>query len=103
MPNDLNDFFSDYRDAFARLDADAIASLYTMPCGIQSFDQVSYWSTRATFVPVMTGLCERYRAGGIQNIAFRENAYVPQGENGAFVDLQSVSYTHLTLPTIYSV
>ena len=46
MPRDVSNFFEQYRDAFDRLDGDAIADLFCIPSGIVSDGGLTAWQSR---------------------------------------------------------
>ena len=88
MPNDIRKFFEDYRDAFNRLDGDAVARLYAVPSGIAQDAKYEHW---ASFEPIknnMVALCGLYRDRSYQRASFELGTFLPQGEAFAIADLK---------------
>ena len=87
MPAEIRAFFEHYREAFDRLDGEAVARLYAVPSGIASDSGYTHW---ATFEPIranMVALCTLYRENGYASATFDPVAFLAQGENHAVVDL----------------
>ena len=87
MPNDIRAFFEQYREAFDRLDGEAVAHLYAVPSGIASDSGYTHW---ATFEPIranMVALCTLYRENGYASATFEPVAFLAQGENNAVADI----------------
>lgn len=87
MPTDILAFFEQYRDAFNRLDGDAIARLYAVPSGIASGSGYVHWPTFEPIRENMVALCGSYRANGYASAEFEPSAYIPQGAGFAIADL----------------
>jgi hypothetical protein len=87
MPDDILAFFERYREAFDRLDGDAVARLYCVPSGIVSDRGYAHW---ATFEPIrdnMVALCDLYRDHGFASTSFVPAAFIDQGPERAVADL----------------
>lgn len=50
MPRDVAFFLEQYRDAFDRLDGEAIANLYCVPSGIVSDRGLTPWESREPII-----------------------------------------------------
>ena len=87
MTAEIRDFFDRYRQAFNRLDGEAVARLFAVPSGIAHGGSYTHWGA---FEPVrdnMVRLCELYRANGFREARFEEAAFIAQGEDFAVADL----------------
>ncbi len=87
MNHDIRDFLELYRDAFNRLDGEAVARLYAVPSGIASDKGYTHW---ASFEPVrdnMVALCDLYRKKGFSKASFEVASFLAQGDGFAIVDL----------------
>ena len=87
MPRDVADFFEQYRQAFNRLDGDAIADLYCVPSGIVSDCGLTAWQSREPIAKNMVALCALYRANGYKHAHFEPNHFISQGANFAIADI----------------
>ena len=87
MPDEIRAFFDRYREAFDRLDGEAVAHLYAVPSGIASDDGYTHWATFETVRTNMVALCELYRENGYACSTFEPVAFLAQGENYAVVDI----------------
>jgi hypothetical protein len=87
MPRDVADFFEQYRDAFNRLDGDAIANLYCVPSGIVSDRGLTAWHSREPIAENMVALCALYRANGYKRAHFQPNHFISQGTDFAAADV----------------
>ena len=87
MPRDVTDFFEQYRDAFNRLDGDAIANLFCVPSGIVSDRGLTAWQSRESIVENMVALCALYRANGYRRAHFQPNQFISQGTDFAVADV----------------
>ena len=110
-PTHLHTFFNHYRDAFNRLDGDAVADLWHSPSGItdtvavesaepdpeSSTGQITleggtarltWWPQEAAMRANMHALCDVYRAAGFANAQFEWIDCTPMGANHAFVHLR---------------
>ena len=88
MPREIRAFFEAYRDAFNRLDGEAIARLYAVPSGIASNSGYTHWSSFEPIRENMVALCSHYSAGGYVTAGFEPTAFLAQGEDFAIADLQ---------------
>jgi len=87
MPAAIREFFEQYRDAFNRLDGEALARLYAVPSGIASDTGYTHW---ATFEPIrdnMVALCRQYQLNGYLRAQFETGAFLAQGDDFAVADL----------------
>ena len=87
MSPDIRAFFERYREAFDRLDGDAVARLFAVPSGIASDSGYTHWPAFEPIRDNMVALCELYRANGYARAAFEPAAFFAQGENHAVVDI----------------
>ena len=87
MPKEIRSFFEQYREAFNRLDGEAVARLYAVPSGIASESGYTHWPTVEPIRQNMVALCELYRANGYVSAEFEQVAFLPQGENFAVADI----------------
>lgn len=87
LPPEIRAFFNLYRDAFNRLDGDAVARLYHVPCGIVSASGYTHW---ASFEPIsgnMAALCTLYADQGFVAANYVPHAFIAQGSDFAIADL----------------
>ncbi len=93
---DITAFFTTYRDAFNRLDGDAVADLWHSPSGITDSGatlaqaQLTWWTAEAPMRANMRALCEAYRSNGFADAQFEVMDAVPMGANHAFARLRWV-------------
>ncbi len=87
MPRDVTDFFEQYRDAFNRLDGDAVANLFCVPSGIVSDRGLTAWQSREPIAENMVALCALYRANGYKQANFAPNHFISQGTDFAVADV----------------
>jgi ketosteroid isomerase-like protein len=87
MPRDVTEFFEQYRDAFNRLDGDAIANLYCVPSGILSDRGLTTWQSREPITENMVALCALYRANGYKQALFQPSHFISQGAEFAVADV----------------
>jgi hypothetical protein len=87
MPRDVTKFFEQYRDAFNRLDSDAIANLYCVPSGIVSNRGLTAWQAREPIAENMVALCALYRANGYKQAHFQPSHFISQGTDFAVADV----------------
>ena len=87
MPRDVTKFFEQYRDAFNRLDGDAIATLYCVPSGIVSDRGLTAWQAREPIAENMVALCALYRANGYKQAHFQPSHFISQGTDFAVADV----------------
>ena len=87
MPDAIRAFFEQYRDAFDRLDGEAVARLYAVPSGIASDSGYTHWSTFEAIRNNMVELCRHYRDNGYSRAQFEAGGFLPQGEDFAVADL----------------
>jgi hypothetical protein len=76
-----------YRDAFNRLDGDAIANLYCVPSGIVSNRGLTAWQARAANRRKLVALCALYRANGYKQAHFQPSHFISQGTDFAVADV----------------
>ena len=87
MPRDVTHFFEKYRDAFNRLDGEAIADLYCVPSGILTERGLTAWPTRDPIAENMVALCELYRGNGYKRAEFQPSQFFPQSDRFAIADV----------------
>ncbi len=83
-------FFCAYRDAFNRLDGDAVADLWHVPGGIADARGLTWWDDGAAMRANHRALCEVYRTSGFGRTAFSILHHEALGEAHAFVNVQWV-------------
>jgi hypothetical protein len=93
MPPAIRTFFESYREAFNRLDGEAVARLYAVPSGIVSDRGYTHWSSFEPIVENMVALCKLYGESGFASTTFEPVAFIAQGEELAVAD---VSWDHRT-------
>ena len=83
-------FFETYRDAFNRLDGDAVADLWHSSSGITDSGgsngsaHLTWWNDDAPMRANHRALCDVYRGNDYQRADFELQAQVPMGPNHAF-------------------
>lgn len=81
-------FFAAYRDAFDRLDGDAVAALWHGASGIADAQdgcgRQTWWPDAAPMQANHRALCEVYRAAGYHHAEFTIERHVPMGPAHAF-------------------
>jgi hypothetical protein len=87
MPTEIRDFFEHYREAFDRLDGDAVARLYAVPSGILTADGYRHWPDFASVRANMVALCELYRRNGYVAARFEPAWVLEQGPTAAVADV----------------
>jgi len=87
LPDDIRDFFDRYREAFDRMDGDAIAALYSVPSGIVSDGVYLHWPSAAPIRENMRALCELYSDNGYSRALYAAAAFLPQGSDNAIADV----------------
>ena len=70
LPADVREFFDRYRHAFDRLDAEAVAALYSIPSGILSGQTYVHWPDFESVRGNMVALCEQYRRHGYSTASY---------------------------------
>lgn len=87
MPAAIRAFFEQYRDAFNRLDGEAVAGLYAVPSGLASDRGYTHWSAIEPIRNNMVALCRQYRDNGYARAQFEAGTFLPQGDDFAVADL----------------
>jgi len=87
VPAEIRAFFELYREAFDRLDGEAVALLYAVPSGIASDSGYTHWPAFEPIRANMVALCELYREHGYASATFEPVAFLAQGENYAVADI----------------
>lgn len=86
---EVDAFFRRYRDAFNRLDGDAVADLWHSASGIadngDSHGQLTWWSSDAPMRDNHRALCEVYRRADYGRADFEIAHHEPMGAHHAFV------------------
>lgn len=81
-------FFAAYRDAFDRLDGDAVAALWHGASGIadsrDGCGRLTWWPDAAPMQDNHRALCEVYRAAGYHHAVFQIEHHEPMGPAHAF-------------------
>jgi hypothetical protein len=85
-------FFEAYRDAFNRLDGDAVADLWNERSAISSsgadgIAQLTWWSDDAPMRSNHRALCDVYRRADYARADFQIEQHVPMGADHAFAHL----------------
>ena len=87
-------FFEVYRDAFNRLDGNAVADLWHISSGVtdsagpDAAARLTWWSGDALMRANHVALCNVYRASDYGHADFQIEQHLPLGPNHAFVHLQ---------------
>ncbi len=87
IPKDIRAFFDQYREAFDRLDGEAVARLYAVPSGIADEKSYEHWPAFEPIRKNMVALCDLYRDEGYEAATFEPVAFIAQGEKFAVADL----------------
>ena len=87
LSDDLRAFFDSYREAFDRLDADAIALHYHVPSMLIDCDTCLVWTSGDQVRANMRALTEHYRADGFERAAFDARNVIRLHRDSAVVDL----------------
>lgn len=87
MTAEIRQFFEDYRDAFNRLDGEAVARLYAVPSGLVTGGGYTHWGSFEPIRRNMTGLCKLYRDNGYASASFEPATFLPQGSRFAIADI----------------
>jgi hypothetical protein len=87
MPPEIREFFESYRDAFNRLDGEAVARLYAVPSGIASDTGYTHWPTFEPIRDNMVALCELYQESGYAGASYQPGTFLPQGDGFAVTDV----------------
>ena len=87
MPTEIREFFEHYRDAFNRLDGEAVARLYAVPSGIASDTGYTHWPTFEPIRDNMVTLCQLYKENGYAGASYQPGVFLLQGEDFAVADV----------------
>jgi hypothetical protein len=87
LPHEILAFFDRYRDAFNRLDADAIAHLFAVPSGLLSGSTYVHWPDFASIHRNMLELCELYRSQGYDAARYEVAWGAALGTHAGIADL----------------
>ena len=89
--DDIHAFFARYREAFNRLDGDAVADLWHDASGIAhdglQGGQLTWWAEDAPMRDNHRALCALYRSKGYDRAEFEIVDLVPMGRHHAFAHL----------------
>jgi hypothetical protein len=88
MPRAIRKFFEAYRDAFNRLDGEAVARLYAVPSGIAQDGKYEHWDSFDPIRKNMIALCKLYHDRGYRGASFDVDTFLAQGEDFAVADLR---------------
>lgn len=87
MPAEIRDFFTAYRDAFNRLDGQAVSAHYDIPSMIAHARGNGVFADLDSLNANNIALCEQYAANGFQRADFQERSYLPQSDDFCVADL----------------
>ena len=87
MPSDVHSFFEGYRDAFNRLDGDAVSAHYDVPAMIAHAGGIGVFADIEALEANNGALCAQYAHSGFMRAAFAERSFVPQGNDFCVADL----------------
>jgi hypothetical protein len=93
-------FFETYRDAFNRLDGDAVAALWHTPSGITNTRadnpsaQLTLWSEDAPMRANHRALCDLYRGNGYRDATFEIVDCIRLGAHHAFANVHWSLWRH---------
>ena len=87
MRPEIRQFFESYREAFDRLDAEAIAHHFCVPSMIVSGDGCTLFTDAGQIRTNMIALCARYRAHGFATATFEPGGFIDQPPDHAVADL----------------
>ena len=87
LSDDLQAFFDSYREAFDRLDADAVARHYHVPSMLIDGDTCVIWTTEEEVRSNMRALTAYYRSDGFDHATFETRAVVQLRRDSVFVDI----------------
>jgi len=99
MRADLRRFFELYREAFNRLDAEAISQHFCVPSMITTPVSYAIWADARQIHANMVALCEHYRTRGFVAAEFEQRGFIDQPPNHAVVDLQWTIHRGGRLPS----
>jgi hypothetical protein len=88
MPNEIKEFFENYRYAFNALDGSLVSEFYAEPSGIAQDGSYTHWPQRGPVAENMTALCKLYKDKGFIRADFEPCQFIGQGEKYAVADLQ---------------
>jgi hypothetical protein len=86
-------FFESYRDAFNRLDGEAVANLWYSCSGITHLNrdgdaaEITWWNEASPMRENMQKLCDVYRTNDYSHANFQIDAFRSLGPHHAFADL----------------
>ncbi|WP_125931869.1 nuclear transport factor 2 family protein [Thiosocius teredinicola] len=83
----MEDFFRKYSAAFDAFDAEAIASLYRLPCSIADIDGVQVFSEKTQLIKKLDASCNTMRGFGYKRSEFRMRAHEKLGEDGVAANI----------------
>lgn len=87
-------FFEAYRNAFNRLDGDAVAELWHTPSGMvhtrdgEAYATLTQWTDDSPMRANHRALCELYRGSDYHRADFEVVAHTPLGADSAFANLR---------------
>lgn len=88
MRPELQRFFESYREAFNRLDPEAISQHFCVPSMMTGSSGCAIWVDANQIRTNMDALCEHYRTHGFVAAEFAPRAFIDQPPDHAVVDLQ---------------
>ena len=90
LDDELLPFFAGYRDAFDRLDPDAIARHYHVPSMLIDGDACLIWTTEGQVLANMRALTAYYRADGFDHATFEVRDVLRLERDSVIVDISWV-------------
>ncbi len=87
MPAEIRDFFNTYRDAFSRLDGQAVTAHYDVPAMIAHAGGNGVFADLDALNANNVALCDQYAASGFQRADFQERSYLRQSDDFCVADL----------------
>jgi ketosteroid isomerase-like protein len=90
LSDDLQAFFDSYREAFDRLDADAVARHYHVPSMLIDGDTCLIWTTEDQVLSNMRALTDHYRSDGFDHATFEARDVIQLHRDSAIVDISWV-------------
>ena len=87
MPAEIRDFFNTYRDAFNRLDGQAVSAHYDIPAMIAHAGGIGVFADLDALNANNVALCEQYAASGFQRADFQERSTLLQSDDFCVADL----------------
>jgi hypothetical protein len=87
LPLEIRAFFDSYRDAFDRLDGDALAAHFAVPSGIVSDGAYVHWLSLKSVRENMRALCKQYADNGYVSARYEPATFLELGDDCAIADI----------------